>query len=167
MNWGNQVAKNGRKKIVATKKNCGNDIAEIEEKKIVAIDLWQWPQNFFFSFYFSNSIATIFFPFYFGNAIATIFLVATKFVFSPIFSNLVATIHIPFRALHLAQHLGLLGATRISVISLLKYNFFSLLHHITYLPSLSYFFLQFRQRCYQNLLSFLIFLNNFKQYLYH
>ena len=44
----------GEKKIVTTKKNCGNGIAEIEEKKIVAIDLWQWqwqwPQIFFFFF---------------------------------------------------------------------------------------------------------------------
>ena len=159
MNCGNQVAKNGRKKNCDNQKKLWQWYCRNRGKKIVAIDLWQWqwqwPQNFFF------------FSFYFSNSIATIFLVATKFVFSPIFSNLVATIHIPFRALHLAQHLGLLGATRISVISLLKYNFFSLLHHITYLPSLSYFFLQFWQRCYQNSLSFLIFLNNFKQYLYH
>ena len=60
-----------------------------------------------------------------------------------------------------------LRAARFLVISLPKFNFFSLLHHITYLYSLSLFFLQFRQHRCRNSLSFLIFSNNFEQYLYH
>ena len=80
-----------------------------------------------------------FFPPIFSNLVATIHIFSLLLLYN--FGNLVVTIHIPFRALHLAQHMGHftgeLGAARISVILLLKFNFFSLLHHITYFFFLS------------------------------
>ena len=64
--------------------------------------------------------------------------------------NLVATIGFP------------LGSKNFNNL-IIKIQFFSLLHHITYLPSFSYFFLQFQHRCCRNSPSFLIFPNKFKQ----
>ena len=131
----------------------------------------------FFPFHFGNAIATNQLPqffFFFLNFSPRFRQLGCHnsffFFFPPIFGNLVATIHIfsllpslQFRLPQLvslwAPHLALVlqalhtplgssfGASRISVISLSKFNFFSLLHHFTYLPSLSYFFLQFQRRC--------------------
>ena len=149
---------------------CHKSIATISPP-ILALLLSQ----FFFFFKFLPKISAtwlsqFFFPPIFSNLVATIHIFSLLLPYN--FGNLVATIHIPFRIPHLTQHLGHftgeLGAARISIISLLKFNFFSLLHHITFFfLSLSYFFLQFQQWCCRNSLFFLIFPNNFEQYLYH
>ena len=148
--------------------------------------------------HFTNAIATKFF--FFNSFPRFRQLGCHKFFFPPIFDNLVATMLIfsllpslQFRQLGCQnwflfghstyyQHLGTshslgqqLQVARILVILLSKFNFFSLLHHITYLYSLSlsYFLLQFRQHHCRNSLSFQITLNstyitnklNFLQYL--
>ena len=124
-----------------------------------------------------KSIATNFFFFKFLPKISATWLPQFIFSLSSLpynFGNLVATIGFPLGTPPSTSTSGTshslgqqLQVARISVISLMKFNFFSLLHHITYLYYFLYFFLQFQQHYCRNSLSFLIFSNNFEHYLYH
>ena len=133
--------------------------------------------NFFFFKFLPKILATWLPQYFFFLPFSATWLPQFTFSLSSLpynFGILVATIGFPLGTPSSTSTSGTshslgqqLRAARISVISLPKFNFFSLLHHITYLYFLSYFFLQFWQHHCRNSLSFLIFPNNFEQYLYH